>query len=96
MRQEWGRWITHDGKSMPVQLGVIVQREFDIDPDSDCPSHIGPVTLLERDNWLWVSDEEVSYRICRIIRYRILKSRAFQMLERLADLPSKISRGENA
>lgn len=81
--QEWGPWIEHDQSGIPVPIGTLVHRVFDIPPDFGVAEgqaeFVGIVTADERGSW------SGSIFASQIIRYRIRKPRGMAILSDLVE-----------
>lgn len=77
-QEEWGPWITHDGKGCPC-VGEWVEVEF----DDNRPNAEGRATKScgnPDSGWDWANVMQVSV----FIRYRIRKPLGLTMLEAIA------------
>lgn len=79
----WGPWIDHDGKGLPVPIGVYVERDFGevifSSMTGRCGArHEGPVIERELPSWNLTPFHP------HVIRYRIRKPDALKQLEQLA------------
>lgn len=95
---EWGPWIEHDGKGIPVPVGVVVHAVGSLGTDiievsrfsnSDVP--LGATTAWHWALWEPHLFEEHEY----VIRYRIRKPRGLIILEGILEaldtpLPSEV------
>jgi hypothetical protein len=95
MADEWGPWVDHDHKGVPVPFGTIVHRKLDTYADwvhgSPCePTKdvIGPVEPSETLVWCGGGtqrDEEGrTYITPRVVRYRVRRFRGLTALEEIA------------
>lgn len=91
---EWGPWQDHDGHGLPVAVGTMVHRRFDIPVDCLCGKKIDPTSEListmrsdEIASWLWVLPRKFGrHEIPRVIRYRVLTIHARKKTERELEL----------
>lgn len=90
---EWGPWIKHDGKSIPVKAGELVHVVFydndewtGIEETSGVTKFGHPITPDGDDPWSWIYDYPVYHSI---IRYRIRKPRSMKLLQSLVENPPK-------
>ncbi|MCA0204313.1 MAG: hypothetical protein LCH92_08225 [Proteobacteria bacterium] len=91
MSDEWGPWVKHDGKGLPVPVGTVVMVE---DVHSDGSREIFVVTAGLGGGFSW--DWQWSVKLVpgfnkyatRIIRYRIRRPKALrEMIDRAESLP---------
>lgn len=97
MSEEWGPWIEHDGRLVPVQSGTFIHIVFE---DNDewvgrenvdvSRSKFGVLIIPDGDapyGWIWSHPE--CKRGDKIIRYRVRKPRGLTILEHIAQQPER-------
>lgn len=95
----WGPWIEHDHSGIPVPVGTIVHRVFEMpvnfmfgeavkNPTDEHISRIEPNEFLS-----WFGGGSFGrHKIPAIIRYRVRKPAGLTALERIAANPEPIAR----
>lgn len=99
-REEWGPWIEHDGKTVPVSIGTFVHLVFEDGDEWQGIEGTSGVSRTRNGNWIipddgdpwsWIWDHPNGEYGDRIIRYRVRKPRGLTILEDLiADLPAPV------
>lgn len=79
----WGPWLTHDGQSMPVLAGTIVEVFSQEDPETAlngilCRVGTAGVDLVQ--SWYWTAQTRTTQHALPIDRYRIKRPRGLDML----------------
>jgi hypothetical protein len=72
----WGPWIRHDGQSMPVPAGTIVEVFTEEDPETAldgviCQIGIAGIDLVQ--SWHWDTQTRCDQQALPIDRYRIMR-----------------------
>lgn len=87
MSEEWGPWIEHDGRSVPVTIGTYIHVAFEdgdewtgIEGQSGFSARGALCLPDDGEPWSWIWDHPKNGFGDSIIRYRIRKPRALQEL----------------
>jgi hypothetical protein len=80
---QWGPWVGHDGKGMPVPAGTIVEVFSDEDPRNPrngpvCRVGIAGVDLLS--SWHWTPQTRSTQVSLPIDRYRVKRPKGLGVL----------------
>jgi hypothetical protein len=88
MPSDWTDWIDHDGRGVPLPVGTLVERRFDVRVDcrrvgglSGVHYHLGPMRPDEWMHWTGVLSSP------QVIRYRWKRSVQLRRLAELAEAP---------
>ncbi|GGE30062.1 hypothetical protein GCM10011360_17690 [Primorskyibacter flagellatus] len=92
MSDEWGPWIEHNGKCVPVVEGTFIHIVFDdgdefIGIEGRCGTSAFGCKIIPDygEPWGWIWDHPMCRSLGdRIIRYRIHKPRALALLKSIA------------
>ena len=90
MSGEWGPWVDHDGKGIPVQSGEVVWAV-----EADGSEFSGMILVSanragEVDVWDWDDCARQNVWHYRVIRYRKLKPMGLRLLEGIAADPAPL------
>lgn len=96
---EWGPWINHDGKGVPL---CVIGREIEVyaeQIDGSFTSQIGIITSGQSDNvnlrcWNWsfafCGNPGSGWAYAKILKYRIRRASAIEQLRELAANPPQM------